>query len=44
MPVAVASKPTIIDAMIAARHPGAKQRDIDRIAMAAVNIDSQEVH
>ncbi len=43
-PVAVAPKPTIIDAMIAARRPGVKQPDIDQIAMAAVSIDSPEVH
>lgn len=42
VPVAAAHKPTIIDAMIAARRPGVKQPDIDQIAMAAVRIDSPE--
>lgn len=42
-PVASARRPTIIDAMIAARRPGAKQAEIDRIAIAAVTLDSPEV-
>lgn len=44
VPIATASRPTIIDAMIAARRSGAKQSDIDRIALAAVSLDSPEVH
>lgn len=42
-PVVSAHRITIIDAFAAARRPGAKQADIDQIAVAAVTLDSSEV-